>query len=268
MAATRAAELTVAYKTLSDPATRAEYDASLAADVPPHLPPPAPEPVPDPANDALPASRRPDESQDAAALRFGPVCGRARRPRRDSAPRHCRAGSLHRRNVVRQGRNAHGPRLRSRHGAGGEAAVPRLDAAARAGQGRERRRRRRGHRGVERRVWARVHAGKAPVVVLLCSRQIAPASELSKAWDTVARQRKPSDAPEELTVLVVDVADWSCRLPPNSSAVVRKLAGQICWLTAGRAERLRPRAGSPNAVGSGYGADRDARSVEDLRHGR
>src|ERR671913_403587 len=39
MAATRAAELTVAYKTLSDPALRAEYDAALAAGMPPtHAP--------------------------------------------------------------------------------------------------------------------------------------------------------------------------------------------------------------------------------------
>lgn len=39
MAATRAAELTVAYKTLSDPSLREEYDASIEAGVPPpHIP--------------------------------------------------------------------------------------------------------------------------------------------------------------------------------------------------------------------------------------
>ena len=39
MAATRAAELTVAYKTLSDAALREEYDASIAAGTPPaHVP--------------------------------------------------------------------------------------------------------------------------------------------------------------------------------------------------------------------------------------
>ena len=44
MAATRAAELTVAYKTLTDPARREEYDAGAAAGVaPPH--PPQHEPV-------------------------------------------------------------------------------------------------------------------------------------------------------------------------------------------------------------------------------
>ena len=40
MAANRAAELTVAYKTLTDPALREEYDASVAAGLPPpHEPP-------------------------------------------------------------------------------------------------------------------------------------------------------------------------------------------------------------------------------------
>ena len=29
-------------------------------------------------------------------------------------------------------------------------------------------------------------------------------------------------------VVVVDVADWSCRLPPNPSPAVRKLADPIC----------------------------------------
>ena len=46
MAATRAAELTVAYKTLSDASLREEYDASLAAGTPPpHVPQPPRPPV-------------------------------------------------------------------------------------------------------------------------------------------------------------------------------------------------------------------------------
>jgi hypothetical protein len=66
------------------------------------------------------------------------------------------------------------------------------------------------------------------VVVFLFSRRIAPQQELSKAFDALARQRKAPDAPEEVAVIAVDVADWSCRLPPNCSAAVRKLATEIC----------------------------------------
>ena len=45
LAATRAAELTVAYKTLTDPSLRQEYDASVAMGEPsPHVPPPRPAP--------------------------------------------------------------------------------------------------------------------------------------------------------------------------------------------------------------------------------
>ena len=54
MAATRAAELTVAYKTLSDAALREEYDASIAAGTPP------------PHVSADPARLRPREDEEPA----------------------------------------------------------------------------------------------------------------------------------------------------------------------------------------------------------
>ncbi|HYE86606.1 MAG TPA: hypothetical protein VEA16_09640, partial [Vicinamibacterales bacterium] len=75
---------------------------------------------------------------------------------------------------------------------------------------------------------AKVHAGKSPVVVLLFARTIAPQQELSKANDAIARQRKAPDAPAEVAIVVVDTADWSCRMPPNCSSAVQKLAQRIC----------------------------------------
>jgi curved DNA-binding protein CbpA len=66
MAATRAAELTVAYKTLSDDALRAEYDAKLAEGVPaaPHVivpspPAAAPSAQPAPPAEEIPAYKTP-----------------------------------------------------------------------------------------------------------------------------------------------------------------------------------------------------------------
>jgi hypothetical protein len=75
---------------------------------------------------------------------------------------------------------------------------------------------------------ARLHAGKSPVIVLVVSRRIADQQELARTWDAIARPRKTADAPESVCVIVVDVADWTCRLPPNCSAAARKVADQIC----------------------------------------
>jgi hypothetical protein len=51
---------------------------------------------------------------------------------------------------------------------------------------------------------------------------------LSRANESNVRQRKAPDAPEEVAVVVVDTADWSCRLPPNCSSAVHKLTDQVC----------------------------------------
>lgn len=75
---------------------------------------------------------------------------------------------------------------------------------------------------------ARLHVGKSPIVVLLFARTIAPQPELSKASDANARGRKAPDSPEEVAVVIVDTADWSCRRPPGCSPAVHKLTDQIC----------------------------------------
>jgi hypothetical protein len=83
-------------------------------------------------------------------------------------------------------------------------------------------------RGLRPGLRAGLHAGKSPVLALLFARQIAPSTELSKAWGAQARRRGAPGALEDLSVIVVDVADWSCRLPPDCSAAAHKLADQIC----------------------------------------
>ncbi len=231
MAATRAAELTVAYKTLTDPALRAEYDAHLEAGVPPaHMPPP-PAPVPEEPDQSLPF-RPPtiDEiktppSPGGNASRFA-----SERADRDVILRRAIAARVHATIETLYGR-VETPTVRGFDLAMVPVAKARflgtppprvlvrvvglVDAAAVADASNAASR-------------ARVHVGKSPVVVLLFSRRMAPASELSKAWEAAARQRKAPGAPEELTVVVVDVADWSCRLPPNPSTAARKVADQIC----------------------------------------
>ena len=232
MAATRAAELTVAYKTLTDPALRAEYDASVAAGLPmPHMPaPPPPAPVPDPDEQSPFKPPTLDDLKTPLPPRGSPGRFASERADRDVILRRAIAGRVQvsvealygkvETPAVRGFDLAMVPLAKTRFlGTPPPRVLVKVVGLADAAAMTE--------------AWnaasrARVHAGRSPVVVLLFSRLIAPANELSKAWDATARQRKAPDAPEELTVIVVDVADWSCRLPPNPSAAVRKLADQIC----------------------------------------
>ena len=233
MAATRAAELTVAYKTLTDPALRdgvrrehrgrpaAAARAGAAAararvrapDEPPPFQPPTLDDIRTPPPPAAAQGRFASERADRDVILRRAIAGRVQPP-----SKRCTARSRRRRCAAstspwcrwpsRVSSATPPPRVLVKVVglADGAAITEAWNAASRA----------------------RVHAGKSPVVVLLFSRRIAPANELSKAWDANARQRKAPDAPEEIAVVVVDVADWSCRLPPNCSPAVRKLADQIC----------------------------------------
>jgi hypothetical protein len=229
MAATRAAELTVAYKTLTDAALRAEYDANLGAAPAPVAPPvAAPRDAPPPAD---PGFRPPtiDEIKTPAP-RGNPARFASERADRDNILRRA-IGARVRATVEELYGKVDTPSVRGFDLAMIPVAKPRFlgsapprvlvkvvdlaDSAAIA------------------EAWnaagrARVHAGKSPVIVLVFSTRVADQAELSKGWDGVARQRKSPEAPDDLTVVVVNVADWSCRLPPNSSTAVQKLADKIC----------------------------------------
>ena len=243
MAATRAAELTVAYKTLSDPALRAEYDAALAAGLHPTAQSPRrgdPGPPPHTATPSAPETMQPSHEDRP------PTIDEIKTPLPPPKAQHARFASerADRDVILRRAISARvlssvevlygkcdTPAVRGFDLAIVPLVKPRFlgtapprvlvrvvdvaDAAAISDA----------FNAASR---ARLHAGKSPVVVLLFSRQIAGQNELSKAWDAVGRQRKAPDAPDDLNVLVADVADWSCRLPPNCSSAARKLAAQIC----------------------------------------
>jgi hypothetical protein len=242
MAATRAAELTVAYKVLTDETLRAEYDATLTGTQRANDPAPAPGPPADPA-EPPPAGQRPPADYSSPYAEFRPPtideireqpAGKsarfeAERADRDVILRRAISARVQASVETMFGR-CDTPSVRGFDLAMVPQAKPRFlgtppprvlvriielaDAAAITGAFMDASR-------------ARLHAGKSPVVVLLFSRRIAGHAELSKAWDALARQRKGPDTPDDLSVIVVDVADWSCQLPPNSSAAARRLADQI-----------------------------------------
>jgi curved DNA-binding protein CbpA len=229
MAATRAAELTVAYKTLTDRALREEYDASIAAGLPPpHAPQP---PRGEPSVEFKPSPVQPEPEHHTPPPPSGSK-GRFAAERADRDVILKRAVATRVLGIVE---GLYGkvdtPTVRGFDAAMVPVAKPRFlgpapprvlirvvdkadgqavsDAYAAASR-------------------SRLHAGKSPVVVLLFSRTIAPQPEITKANETNARQRKVPDGPQEVAVAIVDISDWSCRLPPNCSAAVHKLAAEIC----------------------------------------
>lgn len=225
MAAARAAELTVAYKTLTDPALREEYDASIQAGLPPpHVPQPPPpdvrEPAPaPPADDDTPppppgskgrfASERADRDVILKRAIAGRVLGIVETLYGKIDTPAVRGFDLAMVPLAKpRFLGAHPPRVLVK-------VVGTADAAAIA----------EAHVAASR---ARLHAGKSPVVVMLFARTIAPQPELSKAYEANARARKAPDSPAEIAVVVVDSADWTCRMPPGCSTAVHKLTDQIC----------------------------------------
>ena len=229
MAATRAAELTVAYKTLSDAALRADYDVKLAEGLP--TPPKRPIVYPPDAEPVAEAPPPPEE-RDQAPVPAAP--GRSRfeseRAGRDVIIRRAVAVRVQAVIEALYGK-LETPTVRGFDIAFVPTAKPRLlsaplprvlvkvvdtvNAAALS------------------EAWtnasrARIHSGKSPVVVLLFGKHIAPRPELMRALQNFERQPKAPDRPHELAIVPVDATDWNCHLPPGVSSPVRKLIEHIC----------------------------------------
>ena len=127
MAATKAAELTTAYTTLSNATTRAAYDAALTGARPAPAPPPQPDPVTPPEPAAPPASF---DDRGQAGVEFRRRSVRHHAPRRDW-PAACGADDGRARRRIRLG-----PRVRAVDGfAGQNLALPSHRTAERARSG-------------------------------------------------------------------------------------------------------------------------------------
>jgi hypothetical protein len=234
MAATRAAELTIAYKTLTDSALREEYNASIAEGLPP---PHQPQPPPEPKEEAprwqpeAPPAPDPDRPRETPPpLRGGRGRFAAERADRDQILKRAVATRVHKIVETLYGKSDT-PAVRGFDLAIVPQAKPRFLGTApprvliKVVENAD------GAAVTEAYVTAsrsRLHVGKSPVVVLLFARAISAQPEITRANQTNARQRKGPDAPDEVAVVIVDIADWSCRLPPNCSPAVHKLTDQIC----------------------------------------
>lgn len=232
LAATRAAELTVAYKTLSDPALREQYDAGLNGGAPLPVVTPAPTAPAAAAASVEPvdATRPPVEPDSPPPPPAGKRLFESERAGRDVIVR--RAITARVRAVVESQfgplempavrgfdvalvplakprfLGSHPPRVLVR-------VIDAVDAAAVSDAWTSASR-------------SRVHAGKSPVVVLVCGQRLLPPRELQKALDAAARQRPAADGPHELAVVVVNINDWTCHTQDELSSTVRKLIDRIC----------------------------------------
>jgi hypothetical protein len=229
MASVRAAELTVAYKTLTDEAMRAQYDASLG--VTGASPAPAAEDAP-PSQapyDHTAAYVRPPQVHDAWHS-TEPVGS----PNRFDSERAGRDQILLRALEARVHKIAEDmygalqtPKVRGFDFALVPTAMPRflgsppprvlirvldqVDAAAVT-------------EAFANAARARVHVAKSPVIVLLFAKQIAPQGELLRV---IERQRKAADGPDEIAIIALDTDRWSARMAPGVSAVVRKFVDRL-----------------------------------------
>lgn len=232
MAATRAAELTVAYKTLTDRTQRAEYDAGLTSAWPSSQRPAAASPAspaaaappPSPSPDAPPPDPGPAPPGDVSGRRFEPE-----RAGRDAIIRRAVSERVHATVAALYGA------LRTLPVKGFDLALvpvaaPRLFATplprvllkmvdvadAPAVQD-----------AWSNALRAKVHAGKSPVFVLLAAKRIGPAGELARAVEVLQRQPRAAAGPAEVAVVVIDSTDWSARLPPSASSALRKLVDAL-----------------------------------------
>ncbi len=230
MAAVRAAELTVAYKTLTDAAHRADYDAGLidAGAMKPAAPPPPAAQPPVAAPESRPAPEAP-----AGPRTPPPPTGRpmfeTERAGRDVILR--RAMAIRVQTIVEQLYGAtQKPTVRGFDLALVPVAPPRLfgsppprvlmkmvdTADAR----------------VVNEAWssaahARVHAGKSPVAVLLFAKHFAPAQEVQRAIAALHRQVKAADGPSEIAVVVIEAGTLKAHVPPEASDAIKKLVDAL-----------------------------------------
>ena len=210
MASVRAAELTTAYKTLSDAALRAQYDSTLGG-------------LPMAADPPSPATE--DSSRSSAAQPVGRQF-ETERAGRDQILR--RAVAVRVQKIVEdmygevQTPSVRGfdiavvPTAKARFlGAPPPRVLVKVldhaDVAA------------------VNEAWtnasrARVHVARSPVIVLLFAKRIAPPAELQRA---LGRQRKAADGPDEIAIIVLDTDDWSARLPQDVSAAVRTFVERL-----------------------------------------
>ncbi len=216
LAQTRAAELTTAYKTLTDPERRAEYDRALAGQPgpPAAAPPDAPAREPDPQ----PAAGSPDA------------------PRRDTRFESVR---FDRDLLLRRAALARLDHLFSQAFSGSERpAVPGFDLSCLSkGSLFERARRRPwllakfvdrlDERSVHD-VWANaVRANamhKAEVSVFVLTSDFASQRELAEA---MAVNRDLADPGRRITIIPVDVRDWRAFIPTDAHPAARALAARL-----------------------------------------
>ena len=217
LAASRTAELTEAYRVLSNPASREAYDRSLAA-----APPPPPVPTPD-----AQAADGPQTAEAESAEAGRPA---AAAPASSFNQERSRRDELIRRATVNRFRQA----LVAEYGGAEDPGVRGFEVASvkRSGLfGRDKRPRILG-RFVDRvdadvlaETWRQAAACREEdICVFLMGSELAPARELAAA--TAARQKTASRA-QHIVVVPVNARDWQGLVPSSAPPVVRAVLDRL-----------------------------------------
>jgi len=222
MASSRAAQLTDAYKTLTDVEARAEYDSSLGSERRPGMPPPTPTPAGTGSDEEpAPATAEPAPQYEPAGHRFAEeragkddivrraIMARLREVLRqtvgdcDTSPvrgfdiaclSHAKP-SLFRRQVP--------PSVLVR-------LVPTVDAA------------------VATAAWAdavKLRLPQRPLIILLLGEAIAPGAELGRAIEE-QRRRHPA-LQDALFPVPISTQDWAAKIPANAPDSVKRLVERL-----------------------------------------
>lgn len=234
MASTRAAELTAAYKTLTDPEARAEYDASLGDAVPGR--PVAPPPVPSEADGA---ATRAAQTAETEAQRERHAPGRSRfeedRAGKDDIVRRatiyrvrdalqhvvgdCDLPSIKGFDLACVPRSKPVTSMTFSQLFKKEVVpavlvrlVPIVDAAVAS-------------EAFQQAVRARLDTKKQPLALLLIGNHLAPAGELARAIEE-ARKKSPASQ-DTIFPVPIDLRDWSAKVPLNAPEAIRSLIKRL-----------------------------------------
>lgn len=220
MAATRAAQLTEAYRTLMNPELRAEYDQHHARSTPAAPPTSAAPPVSPPAPPRQSATDPPPPSQHDPGFTPPPRFAQERATRDEFV----RKAMLTR---LRQVLNAEYGTIDESETRGFH-----FDCSAKPkklfGRGDAQRFAVRfvphGDRAALQDVWAAAQKAGGPICVFLMGNSLAPARELG---DAIADMRKRSRGGAHVCVIPIDVRDWTAHIPADAPPICKTVIQRL-----------------------------------------
>jgi curved DNA-binding protein CbpA len=220
MAATRAAQLTEAYRTLMNPELRAEYDRHHAGSTPAPLPKAAAPPTSPQAPPGNSATDAPPPSHPDPGFTPPPRFAQEHATRDEFV----RKAMLTR---LRQVLNAEYGNIKESETKGFHfdcSAKPKKLFGRGGAQRFAVRFVQRGDRAALQDVWAAAQKAGGPICVFLMGNSLAPARELG---DAIAAMRKRSRGEANVCIIPIDVRDWTAHIPADAPSICKTVIQRL-----------------------------------------